>query len=145
MSKSNKKTLLLRASIIIIALSLISSLFDGSDDILAKKHKTNHHNQFSQSIGQDQSSNQNLKCEPDGNILSGSCSNSNFQNQINTGTNSIDQNLGRHDSNSMTQGIGQDQSSNQNLKCEPDGNILSGSCSNSNFQNQINTGDNSIY
>ncbi len=76
---------------IIIALSLISSLFNGPDDILAKKPKTYHHNQFSQPIEQDQSSNQNLKCEPSGNILSGSCNNSNFQNQINTGENTIDQ------------------------------------------------------
>jgi hypothetical protein len=142
-SKINKKNLLIRALIIITALSLISSLFNGSEYVLAKKHKTYHHNKFSQSIGQDQSSNQNLKCEHDENILS-SCSNSNFQSQMNTGDNTIDQNWSRHDSNSIIQGIGQDQSSNQNLKCKHDGNILS-SCSNSNFQSQMNIGDNIRY
>ncbi|HXT85002.1 MAG TPA: hypothetical protein VN704_11860 [Verrucomicrobiae bacterium] len=56
------------------------------NNVMAKKHNL-YPDISSQSIGQSQSSNQNLKCGSGSNILPGSCINFSNQNQINAGSN----------------------------------------------------------
>ncbi len=60
---------------------------DNIDNVFAKKHRLYPDISSSQSIGQTQSLNQNLKCGSEGNILPGSCTNNSIQNQINIGSN----------------------------------------------------------
>jgi hypothetical protein len=140
MSSNNTKDYSVTIVVIIIALSLLSSLIVGSNDILAKKHKIHQHNIDSQKIKLDQSTNQNLDCGLPGSIVE-FCSNQNSQIGINSGQNMINQLDGRHSGNSIEQGIGLDQSTNQNLDCGLPGSIVE-FCSNQNSQNEIDTGDN---
>ena len=86
MSSNNTKDYSVTIVVIIIALSLLSSLILGSNDILAKKHKIHQHNIDSQKIKLDQSTNQNLDCGVPGSIVE-FCSNQSSQNEIDTGDN----------------------------------------------------------
>jgi hypothetical protein len=103
-----------------------------------------------------QTSNQNLKCDNNFNIQI-PCSNVNSQNAINSGNNGImpnsiesDNNINSinpeaqwHFSGSSKQGITEDQTSNQNLKCDNNFNIQI-PCSNVNSQNAVDLGDNLV-
>lgn len=82
----NKKIIFL---IILITpfLSLLLNVIYNIDNVFAKKHNLYPHILSSQSIGQTQSLNQNLKCGSVGNILPGSCTNNSIQNQIDIGSN----------------------------------------------------------
>ncbi len=81
----NKKLLFTFILITTFVLSMLSTI-NNINNVIAKEH-----NLFpdisSQSIGQSQSANQNLKCGSESNILPGSCINTSNQNQINAGSN----------------------------------------------------------
>jgi hypothetical protein len=63
---SENKIFLVGALLIVISLSLLLIIFSDQYNTLAKKHSKYHHVLSSQSIGLDQSSNQNLKCDSGG-------------------------------------------------------------------------------
>ncbi len=116
----------------------------GTDDWFYSGHSSTHSgNDASQSISQDQSSNQNSQCVAGGS-LGNSCNNINVQNQANSGNNAAAQD-GRHGhgGNSANQGIGQSQSSNQNSQCVSGKDAIV-SCNNLDFQNQVNSGNNAL-
>ncbi len=83
----NKKLLFLFILITTFILFMLLNINFDINNVLAKKHILYPDISSSQSIGQSQSSNQNLKCGSGSNILSGSCINTSIQNQINIGSN----------------------------------------------------------
>jgi hypothetical protein len=154
MSLNNKKSIILKTLLLVIPLFL--GLILEQDNIIAKKTKMQKHIHIEQSKRIGQSSNQNLKCEHNFNVQI-TCSNVNSQKAINSGSSQITpNNVGSGSSFDETnpnapsfyggifkQFTGQDQSSNQNLKCEHNFNVQI-TCSNVNSQKSTDLGDSLI-
>ncbi|MGN6821769.1 MAG: hypothetical protein ACTHJ7_03175 [Candidatus Nitrosocosmicus sp.] len=154
MSLNNKKSIILKTLLLVIPLFL--GLILEQDNIIAKKTKTQKHIHIEQYKRIGQSSNQNLKCEHNFNVQI-TCSNVNSQRAENSGYSQITpNNVGSGSSfdeinpnapsfygGLFKQFAGQEQSSNQNLKCEHNFNVQI-TCSNVNSQRAIDLGDNLI-
>jgi hypothetical protein len=154
MSLNNKKSIILKTLLLVIP--LILGLILEQDNIIAKKTKIQKHIHIEQSKRIGQSSNQNLKCEHNFNVQI-TCSNVNSQKAVNSNSSQITpNNVGSGSSFDETnpnapsfyggifkQFTGQDQSSNQNLKCEHNFNVQI-TCSNVNSQKATDLGDSLI-